>query len=139
MGIRVGVVERHARAEPRRHQTRGIPADGSVHGYAEQYGSGCGCEYAKIDGTVWITTSWNPRSYWQYPFQPQLNGEANYTASDIPGTSGAPTQWADMQGQNGSDHQFYNWACNGFLVRSAPSSNRWSFAYTSCPSFEIYT
>jgi hypothetical protein len=51
-----------------------IATDGTSHGYAEQYGSGCGCEYAKIDGTVWMTTAWNPFTYWSYPFDPEYFG-----------------------------------------------------------------
>ncbi|MGH9466337.1 MAG: hypothetical protein ACRD1Y_03180 [Terriglobales bacterium] len=122
-----------------------ISADGSTHSYNEQYGTGCGCEYAKIDGTVWMTTSWNPLSNWTYPFQPQLFGEANYRESDIPGTSGSPTSYASLQGQNGSNNKYYSWSCNGFLK---PSNNtlyhrsdgkQWWLQTTSCPAFEIWT
>jgi hypothetical protein len=115
-----------------------ISADGSVHGYAEQYGSGCGCEYAKIDGTVWIGTSWNPFAYWNYPFVPEFSGEANYRESDMPGRASAREAFASLQGQNGNNNNFYSFACNGFL-NGSPDSSRWSLAYSSCPEFDIWT
>lgn len=113
--------------------------DGSTHSFNEQYGSGCGCEYAKIDGNVKITTPWNPFTYWTYPFDREFFGEAEYRESDLPGTSSAPTDFNSMQGQNGKDNNFYSFACNGFLRFTNQNETRWANDYTSCPSFEIYT
>ena len=120
-----------------------IATDGSTHGYAEPYGSGCGCEYAKIDGTVWMTTSWNPFQYWAYPFVPQFFGEATYLESDMPGNSASPTNFAHLQQQNSSDNQFSNLGCN--LAKSNDGSatrtdgEAWYNQTTSCPAFRIYT
>jgi hypothetical protein len=120
-----------------------IPTDGSSHGYAEQYGAGCGCEYAKIDGTVWMTTSWNPFVYWSYPFDPLFFGEATYLESDMPGNSATPTNFSSLQGQNGNNNNFYNYGCiftplnNGTATRA--DGEAWYDTLTSCPSFKIYT
>lgn len=122
-----------------------ISADGSRHGYSQQYGAGCHCEYAKIDGTVWMTTSWDPYANWGYPFTPQFFGEANYRESDVPGSAAAPTDFASLQGQNGSDNNFHGLTCNGFLTHindgaaTRSDGNAWYDRTTSCPSFNIYT
>lgn len=122
-----------------------IATDGSTHGYAEQYGSGCGCEYAKIDGRVFMTTSFNPYSYWGYPFTPQFFGEANYRESDMPGNAGAPTDFGSLEGQNGSNNNFYSLACNGYLTKgndgaaTRSDGKAWYDRTTTCPAFKIYT
>jgi hypothetical protein len=42
--------------------------------YGERYGPSCQCEYAKINGKVFVKTDWNPYYYFKYPFNPQLFG-----------------------------------------------------------------
>jgi hypothetical protein len=123
-----------------------ISTDGSTHSYTEQYGSGCGCEYAKIDGTVWMTTGFNPFSYWTYPFRPEFMGEAYYLQSDMPGDISNPTNYSALEGQNGSNNNFYNFSCNGFLNKvnegaatRTQDGKAWYDRLTSCPSFQIFT
>lgn len=122
-----------------------ISADGSTHSYNEQYGSGCGCEYAKIDGTIWMTTSWDPYASWTYPFDPQFFGEANYRESDMPGNAQSPTDFGSLQGQNGDNNNYYSFDCDGYLLKkndwlSGRSDGKsWYDQYTSCPEFKIYT
>lgn len=120
-----------------------IATNGSTHGYAEQYGSGCGCEYAKIDGTVWMTTSWDPYTYWAYPFIPEFSGEATYLESDMPGNAANPTNFAHLQEQDSSSNDFSNLGCglakinDGSATRS--DGEAWFNVITSCPAFQIYT
>lgn len=122
-----------------------LTLDGTNHGFEEDYGSACGCEYAKIDGTVWMTTSFDPFGTWSYPFSPQFMGEAFYRESDMPGAAATPTDFARLQGQNGSNNNYYDFSCNGFLLKrndgkaTRSDGNAWYDQQTSCPEFQIYT
>lgn len=121
-----------------------ISTDGTVRGFGEQYGPGCGCEYAKIDGNVWMTTSWDPYAYWAAPFAPIFMGEQQFRESDMPGDAASPTDFTKLQGQHMSDDAFYDFGCNLLQKRNDWLANRsdgqsWYDRITVCPSFTIYT
>ncbi len=70
-------------------------------------------------------------------------GEATYLESDMPGNSASPTNFSSLEGQNGSNNNFYNYGCilsklnNGSARRA--DGEAWYDTPTSCPSFNIYT
>jgi hypothetical protein len=93
---------------------------------------------------VWTTTSWNPFSYWSYPFDPEFFGEATYRESDMPGNSASPTNFSSLQGQNGNNNNFYSYGCiltkkNDEIGFTRGDGEAWYDTITSCPSFKIYT
>jgi hypothetical protein len=127
-----------------KYGTSCIATDGTTYGFGERYGPTCGCEYAKINGNVWMTTSWNPYSYWATPFAPEFFGEATYRESDMPGNAANPTSFTGLQGQDASTDNFYNIGCNVLTKQNDWLANRgdgesWYDRITSCPSFNIYT
>jgi hypothetical protein len=116
---------------------------GATTGYAEQYGSGNHVEYAKIGGTVWITTPFNPYSVWS-SFYPEFFGETVWKESDMPGNSASPTSFNSVQYQSSSTHNFVGFGCsltksNDLTGVTRSDGESWYDRTTSCPSFNIYT
>lgn len=127
-----------------RFGSSGCLSNGPDDGYDEDYGPDCGCEYAKVDGNIWLTTSWDPYSVWTYPFSPQFFGEARYQQSDMPGDASSPTQFSDIQGQDAANNAYDGYPCNTLSKYNQwytrPDGKSWYDApYGSCPDFEIYT
>jgi hypothetical protein len=116
---------------------------GQTHTYKEQWSQSCYCEQSYVDSTLYIATSFNPYTYWYYPFSPVYSGEANYLASDMTGNSASPTVFSNLHYQDISN-SFYAYGCNvlsGFNNGSAKRADgeAWYNWQTQCPSFEIFT
>lgn len=90
------------------------------------------------DGTVMQQTNYAPLGNFTYPYSSQVYGEVLYAESDMPGTSGAPMQFSNIQSQRFSDNQW-----QPFLPSPVPARNdntaRWGLSSFPTNYFSIWT
>jgi hypothetical protein len=120
------------------------PGIGSVHGYYEKWQTTTGDIKSIVDATTFLTSSWDPFSDWDLPFEPQFLGSAYYLESDIAGDSSAPTAYTNLHGQDYITNAWDSYPCsvltkvnNGSAERS--DGEEWYDSISTCPSFNVYT
>jgi hypothetical protein len=63
----------------------------------------------------------------------------------MPGGAASPTSFTNLQGQNGSNNNYYDFSCNGYLLKKNQGAaersdgNAWWDQLSTCPAFDIYT
>lgn len=118
----------------------GLTQAGEVHRYWQQTLNDCPglawCIHSNIDLTRFLTSTFNPFTYWVQPFSQQFFGETAYRESDMPGRSSSRTSFSDIQVQD----YWGNWAPipSPFLTGYVDST-RWGLQPTSSTSFDIWT
>lgn len=118
----------------------GALSSGSKTTYQQNWNTGCACIQNRIGGVVRASTNFNPFSYWARPFSPQWFGEVKYRESDIPGTSPARADFANLRVQRFSDDQFT--ATLPLLLQGndngPPPAGRWWVTGVGSNTFQIY-
>lgn len=110
---------------------------GEVHGYWQQFVASCSCIRSNVDLNTFITSSWNPFTYWEEPFFIQFQGEAAYTASDMPGSASYKAEFNGLQVQT-LDGNFSDVPA-GLLSGRTANPGVWTYGSTSSTSFDIWT
>ena len=123
-----------------------MSTDGSTNTFKEYYQNAshsCFCVEAMVGTRVLLTSTFDPRSYWSTPWSPDFDGEAAYLASDMPGNSGAPTSFTDLQYEEPGG-SFIDYGCGVLVKRNDGSAERadgkaWYNVTKTCPGFDLYT
>ena len=125
------------------YDTWGLPSYGELHQLTVGYGAGA--IWMTVDSTSLAHTPWDPyaadafNTFGTGPMETQLNSEATYTGSDVPGDYTYRTTWDSILVQTWNGHQW-----TGSLptyYTSGPTSARWtqtSFNY-GLRSFHTWT
>lgn len=115
------------------HKEYGSPGGGTTHNYYAAYGQQNGYAIMMIDNSVGDITNFNPSLYWSEPWSPEWEGETHDAGDDMPGTSGNPTVFSNMDWLQGN-----NWLSTSGLSVSSTSS-RYGVSQASGTQFNIWT
>ncbi|HET6910116.1 MAG TPA: hypothetical protein VFH54_12305 [Mycobacteriales bacterium] len=115
------------------------PAVGSKHAYRSLWVPACSCIQMSVDSLVLESTSFNPKSNWPWPWQPQFFGETGFHESNVPGTPSAQTNYSAIGVQRTADNTLVAIPC--IMERTDQYSTRYADVGTSgiCDAFAIYT
>ena len=120
----------------------GCTGAGATHAYRNLFVITNGVYHiqSSVDGKNIHTTSWDPLSYWTVPYQVAFTGETWYSASDVPGTSGAKTNFTAMGVQRFSDNSLVTSCGNVALAAyKYAGASRYSTNDTSCSYVSVWT
>jgi len=118
---------------------------GQTHLYTQWWDPSCSCLHSDVDTTVYLVTTWNPFTLWNYPFSAQFSGEARYLENDIAGNASSRTQYTSLGGEREDNNNWENYPCNLLSSLNEGSSRRsdgesWHLvANATCPNFQNYT
>jgi hypothetical protein len=96
------------------------PAVSGTHTYSQVYNFNTGRINMEVDGTVELTTSFDPITTWTGPWIPEWEGETHDIGDDMPGTLATPVHFSNMQIQT----------CRSGCYTQAPAHSLSSSNYT---------
>lgn len=121
----------------------GHSLDGDVVQFSVHYTSGDGCPsgvqrcaVSYRNGLLFQRTSFDPVTTWPPPFTAQHSAETSNSATDVPGSAAANTQFTGMQYFDGNGSAIKQ-PCNMKAVVDIPS--RWDQATQACDQRSVWT
>ena len=89
-----------------------------------------------VDSTVFVQSPWSPYTRWAFPYQLQFFGEVKYPQSNVPGASGAHTQFKSLGGQRYVDDILEPMPCT--LISDSDFPTRWHLQSSGCQNFDMW-
>jgi hypothetical protein len=110
------------------------PASGT-HRYFVTYDRSAGKMRMGMDGTTYLSSSFDPPFYWWSPWEAQWDGEVHDLGDDIAGTASHPVYFSNLSWQTSAGGSWVMpWGLD--LVSD---SDRYAYAWDSDDQFHIWT
>jgi hypothetical protein len=100
------------------------------------YNYSCDCLKSEVGTDTVQISAFDPYTYWHYPWGPEFYGEAGYTASNMPGSSGYPTEFDQLRIQPEYAGSLYPMPCE--LAEYNDNPTHWGHGAPSCTDVHIY-
>ena len=103
-----------------------------LHVYPHQTSTGVFVLYSSVNTSVVHITQFDPFNTFTYPFQVAFDGETYHAVSDVPGVSGDPTEFANMQVQDYATDLNHSTCGNAILPGFNDNPTHWGRISYSC-------